>query len=161
MPTHQLKQFITALETFDFAASQERAVAENTDALAQYQVEQFSSGKDAENNPITLEGNGYNPFYADKKRKYGVGLGRVTDRVTLFLTGALYKETFASIASSKVTFSSRVPYWPELLRRTGDVTGLNEENRKDFAYSFLLPFVSKELKSKTGLSIKVGSKQLI
>lgn len=161
MPTHQLKQFITALATFDFAATQERAIATNLEPLVQYQVEQFASGKDAEGEPILLEGNGYNPFYADKKRKYGIGLGRVTDRVTLFLTGALYKETFASITSGKVLFSSRVPYWPELISRTGDVTGLNEENRKDFAYSFLLPFVSRELHRATGLSIKTGERILV
>jgi hypothetical protein len=160
MPTAQFKQFIDNLAAFNFGNAQDSAIQANTEALAQFQAEQFAQGKDKNNEPITLNGNGYNPFYADKKRKYGEGLGRVTDRVTLFLTGELYHELFASMKGKKVMFSSRVPYYKELISRTGDVTGLNTENAKDFAFEFVLPFVSKELNAKTGLRIKVGGNVL-
>lgn len=161
MPTQQFKQFIDNLRTFNFADAQDRAIQTNTETLAQYQVEQFAQGRDKNDKPILLEGHGYAVSTIIRKRLFGRGLGAIVDRITLFQTGALYRETFAKMQGKQVVFSSDVSYFKPLMQRTGDVTGLDEQNRIDFAFTYNLPFVSRELFKKTGLHIKVGERQLI
>lgn len=151
-----LKNFLTTIQSlsaFDFAGAQRTAISENTEVLADMQTEQFATGKDKEGEEILLEGNGYAFGTVVFKRLFGRGLGAVIDHVTLFQTGELYRQTFAEINMDKVTFSSRVPYWAELIQRTGDVTGINKENAREFANGFVLPFVNNQLKKQTGLII--------
>lgn len=145
---------INKIAAFNFATAQSEAIKTNTDVLADMQADQFAQGHDSRGEPILLNGRGYNLFYADKKRKYGVGLGAVTSRVTLFYTGELYKQLFASIVSGNVQIKSRVSYFPSLMSRTGDVTGLDYEHRVQFANEYVLVFVDKMLQKETGLRIK-------
>lgn len=157
MPLDQLEKLINNLSQFSFEAEQTKIIEENKDVLADLQAEQWGSiSKDYADRDIKLLDNpqydgGYRPFTIKKKKTEGTGLGRVTNRITLFQTGALYRELFTTITSGKYLLSSEVPYFKKLMKRTGDVTGLDEERRLKFAESYVLPGVKEVLKQKTGL----------
>lgn len=156
-----LQNFLTTIQSlsaFDFAASQRAAIVSNTEVLSDLQTEQFSQGTDKQGKKILLEGQGYAFSTIAYKRLFGRNLGAIVTRVTLFQSGMLYRNTFASINGDSVLFSSNVPYWGELLSRTGDITGLDRERAMEFANGFVLPYVGKQLYQKTGLKItsKVG-----
>jgi len=156
MPLPNFKRQIDALAAFDFGSAQKQSIEHNKEVLLNMQAEQFAKGVDKDDNEILLEGRGYAFSTIISKRLFGRGLGAVVMHVTLFQTGALYKQLFISIVGSKFSFSSRVSYFGELMMRTGDVTGINYENRLEFAEQFVIPFVSKELQATTGFKIKHG-----
>jgi hypothetical protein len=147
MSVAAFKNFIDNFSKLDLGKEQQRIINNNKDELLRLQLKQFEEGVDSKSEPILLEGKGYNPWYADKKRKYGIGIGQITDHVTLYLTGDLYRETFIQITNKEFYFTSRVPYFPELMRRTGDVTGLNLPSRQYFAEKFVLTGIEIVLKS--------------
>ena len=151
-----LQTLIRNLRTFDLAKEQEQIVVENKDALADLQAEQWGeTSKDYAGRDIKLldnPGGTYRPFTIEKKKSEGIGLGSVTNRITLFQTGALYKELFATISNGKFKLTSSVPYFNTLMRRTGDVTGLDYDQRLKFAETFVRPGIKTALKEKVGIS---------
>ena len=102
------------------------------------QAKQWAMGQDQTGEAITLNGHGYTPYTMDLKSKYGVGLGAVTDHVTLFQTGELYRTLRLDIENGNVIVSSPVPYEPELFARTGDVSGLQPANLEDYTHGPLI-----------------------
>lgn len=151
--------FIDKFQAFDFGAEQETIIEANKESLADLQAEQLAKGKDRNDEPILLKDNpdyefGYTPFTKDLKEKYGKGLGAVTDHVTFYQSGNLYRELFATVNKEEFTIESKVPYFGELIQRTGDeAMGLAEESKERFAENILLPKFNDVLTEKTGLAI--------
>jgi len=93
-----------------------------------------SDGKD-----ITLDGRGYTARTKDLKAKFGVGIGRITDFVTLYQTGTLYKTLELYTDQGFVFVKSPLPYAADLLKRTGEyVFGLTNENKTEYAFGAFL-----------------------
>ena len=155
MPVDNLKHLADSLRRFDLEKEQTKIIEEHKDVLADLQADQWGElSKDYAGRDIKLldnPGGVYRPFTIQKKRSEGRGLGSVTDRVTLFQTGALYRELFVTIASGKFSLSSSVPYFKKLMNRTGDVTGLDKDHRLEFAETYVRPGVKQALKQQTGL----------
>lgn len=156
MPLYNLEQLINNIQQFDLVTEQNKIIEEHKDVLADLQAEQWGSkSKDYAGRDIKLldnPGGGYRPFTIEKKRTEGFGLGAVTNRITLFQTGELYRSLFATITSSKFFLSSDVFYFKKLMKRTGDVTGLDHDERLKFAETYVRPGIKEVLKQKTGLS---------
>lgn len=148
-----LDALINNLETFDFEKEQTAIITANKDTLADLQAQQFAMGKDAKGQPIELIDNpeygyGYRPYTIFKKQSDGVGLGKITDRVTMFQSGRLYKEMTVniSVANSTYEIASKVPYWSALSKRVQtDALKLNEDNRRQFAEGIVLPNIEQRL----------------
>lgn len=148
-----LERFVENFGRFDWEAEQLKIIEENKYRLERLQAVQWSNSSDKEGKEVRLRDNelfgfGYSPVTIRLKKKYGVGLGRVTDHVTLFQTGALYREIFATITRVEFKLSSRVPYFTGLMLRTGDVTGLNLEMRTKFAEQIVLPSILRVYSEK-------------
>jgi hypothetical protein len=156
MPTNNLERLITNLQRFDLAAEQDKIIEDHKDVLADLQAEQWGERSvDNMDRPIKLLDNVkgvYRPFTIEKKNREGIGLGSVTSRITLFQTGELYKELFATVSNGKFFLSSSVPYFKKLMRRTGDVTGLDYDQRLKFAETYTRPGIRQVLKEKVGIS---------
>jgi hypothetical protein len=159
MPLDNLEHLITALQTLDVQKEQDAIIEAHKKSLADLQAEQWgSTSKDYAGRDIRLLDNvefdgGYRPFTIKKKTEEGFGLGRITDRITLFQTGTLYKNLFATITAGKFFLTSDVPYFKKLMRRTGDVTGLDADKRLEFAEAFVRPGMAAIIKEKTGLTL--------
>jgi hypothetical protein len=149
-----LDNLINRLDAFDFEAEQQLVVHENLDQLSELQKKQFAESKDANGQPIELKDNakygfGYRPFTIEQKKLYGIGLGRVTDRVTLYMSGDLFNEMFARIQGNTYEVASHVPYWSTLTNRLQkEATQLSEDNRRFFGETYVIPGVENALKEK-------------
>jgi hypothetical protein len=156
MPLEQLQTLVRNLQQFDLATEQNKIIEDNKDVLADLQAEQWAStSKDYAGREIRLldnAGGGYRPFTIQQKRLFGVGLGRITDRVTNYQTGELFRQMKTNIANGKFFFTSGVPYFKTLMKREGDPTGLDSEQRLKFAESYVQPGIKVVLKEKTGLT---------
>lgn len=87
----------------------------------------------------------------DLKQKYGVGLGRVVDHITLYQSGNLYRTLELYIDQKNIFVRSPAPYADKLIQRTTDkVFGLTPENKEEYAFGAFLnnlkPKVSDILK---------------
>jgi len=155
MALDQLQQFISDLDAFDFEASMSGVILDNKDIISDMVAAQLgSTSLDGNNNPVLLDGSGYADSTIRYKQEHGQGLGAITDRVTLYQTGELYKMIDTEVVVDEVQTMSDVPYYDELMQRTGeDVMKLNETNRIDFATEILMPAFSQEFLEKTGLQI--------
>ena len=155
MALNHLQTLINDLQQFDYGEALQTIVADNTQAYEDMQAEQMAMGKDVNGDPITLDGNPeYQPATIEHKKRFGQGLGTVTDRVTRYQTGALYRELFAKVTEGQVFLSSSVDYWDSLLQRIGSKgTGLDPEMRLRFAEQITIPRFRKMFYEKTGLVV--------
>jgi hypothetical protein len=108
-------------------------------------------GMQSNEEAITLDGRDYTPRTKDLKLKYGVGLGRVVEHVTLYSTGSFYKTLELYIDQKNIFVRSPVPYAPDLIKRTtSKIFGLTPENKKEYAFGAFLtnlkPKISEILK---------------
>jgi hypothetical protein len=156
MPTNNLERLITNLQRFDLATEQEKIIEDHKDVLADLQAEQWgSTSKDYAGRDIKLldnPGGAYRPFTVKQKRLFGVGLGSITDRITNYSTGKLFALLKANIQGGKFFFTSDVPYFKSLMRREGDPTGLDHDQRLKFAETYTRPGIRQVLKEKVGIS---------
>ena len=155
MPLDQLQQFINSLDAFDFEASLSSAIVTNKDVISDKVAEQLgSTSLDGDGNPVLLDGGGYAGATIRYKQDFGRGLGAVTDRVTLYQTGELYRMINTEVVVDEVNTMSDVPYYDELIQRTGEqVMKLNETNRLEFAQEYVMPAFAEYFMNKTGLQI--------
>lgn len=150
----QLDALINNLSAFSFEQEQQSIVHENLDLLSDMQKQQFAEGKDGKGEDILLldnakHGYGYRPFTIQQKQLFGEGLGRVTDRVTFFMTGELYSQVFARMNNNQFDIASHVEYWSTLIRRVQkEVNELNEDNRRFFGEKVIIPEISERIKDK-------------
>ena len=155
MALNGIRQLIDNLEAFSFEASLSSIIAENKDLISDRVADQIGrKSLDGDGEMITLDGSEYSDFTIRYKQEHGKGLGAVTDRVTLYQTGELYRMIETEVTIDDVTTMSNVPYYDELMERTGpQVMKLNETNRLEFAQEIVMPAFSEEFKEKTGLKI--------
>jgi hypothetical protein len=149
-----LKNKIQALTAFDFMAEQENIVRNNTDAIEKLQIDQWAEGKDRDGNPTSLDGvPAYEPSTIRYKQEHGIGLGAVTDHVTGYQTGALYSGLQVGVDNQELTFQSNVPYFKDLVERTGDIwLGLDKENRETFGQNVIINAIKGVFASKMGFT---------
>lgn len=159
MALDNLISLIDRLQRFDSHSELRAIVENNTDVIAELQKQQMSEGLDSNGKETVLKDNaafgfGYRPFTIRIKEEQGQGLGAVTDRVTGYMTGALYDSLKSNVAGEVFMQQSSVPYFNELKERTGPQwMGLNMGKRKVFAEEVTLPEFKKVLLDKTGLEL--------
>ena len=142
MPFSNLRRRIEKLEAFDMESEVTRIVQENGDWLVSRLRQQLAKGIDADLTPAL--GN-YGPFYADKtvlyKERHGVGLGKETGFVTNYMTGNFYLSLNIEVANNNFVFTSTVPYFYDILQRSGThrIVELNNQDLAYFSKYILLP----------------------
>jgi len=155
MPLGQFKKLIDNLRSFDFEKEQQEIVADNAEAITPYVLEQLAAGKDGDGKENTIFGRrGYSPKTVAIKEANGEGLGRVTSRITNYMTGEFYETMFAKVEGKTFEEDSPVSYFGDITLYSSDaLLEVNEENRKDFGQKIILPGITDRLLAKTGLLI--------
>lgn len=155
MPLGQFKKLIDDLRSFDFEKEQQEIVAANAEAITPYVLEQLAAGKDGDGKENTIFGRrGYSPKTVAIKEANGEGLGRVTDRITNYMTGQFYETMFTKVEGEVFEEDSPVDYFGDITLYSSDaLLEVNEENRKDFGQKITLPGITGRLLAKTGLLI--------
>lgn len=144
-----LQTLITAIKTYDFGNEMEKVIVDNKDALADLQAEQWAKGQDIYGKPIQP---GYAPFTIEKKKK-NTGLAAVTDHVTHFETGELYRSLEGKVQNKEYSIESPSFKLKAVEKRSDtNVVGLTDESKERFAEEITIPGVRKSFKAATGLS---------
>lgn len=150
MALNDLKNTIDKLHRFSFKDELQVIVQENAEEIANLQAKQLAEGVKSDGTEINPP---YRPYTIEQKRKYGVGLGRVTDHVTYYHTGDLYKSLEAKVTGDEYDITSSSLKFDKMKKRSGErVVGLNKSSKTIFAEEITLPNIKRVFKDKTGLS---------
>jgi hypothetical protein len=148
-----LTEIVNRLSSVDVMTLTGEAVVESKRDYLDLQLSQVSQGQDGKEKEILLDGNPYTAYTKDLKAKYGVGLGKVTDRVTLYQTGAMYKTADLNVNNENINVTFDTEYSSELLQRTGDITGLNDSNREVYINGGFITAFKALFEQKTQLQL--------
>lgn len=122
---------------------------ENTSgAISDLNAEQMSKGIKSDGNEITPP---YSLFTIIEKLRAGTGLGKVTDRVTLFQTGAFYRGIDTSVKGVDVITTSLDSKTPDLVSRYGaEIFGLSAPFKMEYIREVLtaayMAYIKDQLK---------------
>lgn len=103
-----------------------------------------------------IDGNGKSlkPYAAvtiKYKKKYGKGLGAITDRRTLFMTGKHYSDLFLTAKAGELLTGSDDPKSKFIQDREGSaIYKLNSDSKEDYAQEHF-PVFKREFEKLTGL----------
>jgi hypothetical protein len=136
MLTH-ITNKLEALRRFSFETEVVAIVEDNKDKLAVLQAQQLSQGVNSKGQQINPQ---YAPFTVAYKKQFGVGLGAITDRVTFYQTGDLYKRLYAAVDAKTYRMKADTFKFDKMIKRSGkDVVGLNSDSRRDFIMEVTRP----------------------
>lgn len=143
------------LETLDVTAIALDVLESKTEVIADLNAVQMSMSKRSDDSDIL-------PSYADLtiqiKQAEGIGLGAITDRVTLFMTGAHYRELFAALRGDVLEIASTVGYSEDLEEKydtaKGKIHWLNEDSKDELAESHTGPAFKEQVEKQTGLKFQ-------
>lgn len=141
-----LRNKINALRSFDFDKEQRTIIDANKDKLADLQAEQLAQGLKSDGSRITP---GYSAFTIQDKKANGTGLGAVTDRVTFFKTGELYRKLRADIQGSTFAIRADTFKFHKAIDRSGvNVVGLSRDSKEKFVLTYTRPGLLKAYEQK-------------
>jgi hypothetical protein len=144
-----LRKLITDIEAFDLPTEQRAIVESKKEVLADFQALVLAEGK---NNKGQVRDDQYAPLTEYIKTRFGQGLGRVTDRVTFYMTGRLYASLEVHISSKTYSVKSPLETWDKMVARIGEANyGLDPERQYRFFDEIVRPGVREVLIRKTGL----------
>lgn len=142
MPLNNLFKKIEAIELFDIEKETIDIINKNSFYITAMLRLQLQQGKDSEGNPVTIFGRDYysDRTVFDKEHGNYPALGKVTEYITNYRTGAFYM-SLVTKAEGRIFFTeSNVPYFEEILKRSGDVImKLNKEHLREFSQEILIP----------------------
>lgn len=91
----------------------EKAFGRTEEVLLDRVAEQMASGQTGDDKPIVSPYTGL-PFYSEAykryKKEHGIGIGKLTDRITFNLTGAHYRGLYTKVSGDVVVINSSVQY---------------------------------------------------
>lgn len=143
---------IRAIVEFDVVKETIEIIAINADYLSNLLRDQLAVGEDGNGKSVTVFGNTqYQPVTVWNKRQAGVGLGRVTEWITNFMTGDFYAGIHPLTDGKKLIFKSEVPYYEDIITQSGgSIMKLNDFHLNKFKQEILIPELDKRLKQRNG-----------
>jgi hypothetical protein len=141
-------ELLEALDQVNIPQIAEDAINETSQQAADILATQMATGI----NSIGQRLPDYSAFTVDFKQQYGVGLGKVSDRRTLYMTGEHYSELYVRAQGEEIEFGSHDPKSEFIQKREGnEIYGFNADSRETYA-----PITFEKFKEKfteqTGLN---------
>lgn len=144
-----LRTLRTNLKGFNLDKVQRRIIEENADVIADLQAAVLAEGKDKSGQVRQDE---YEPVTVRFKRDFGKGLGAVTDRVTFYMTGEMYKSFFTYLSAKTFEVRSPLDRYNKMIARIGEENfGLDYQRKMQYFEEINKPQVRLILYEKTGL----------
>lgn len=126
----------------------ELAINETAKQGADVLAAQLATGVNGNGNSLKP----YAPLTVQIKKKYGKGLGAVTDRRTLYMTGKHYADLYVTAKAGELLMGSDDPKSKFIQEREGDaIYKLNSDSKEDYAQEHF-PVFKREFTEATGLS---------
>jgi hypothetical protein len=151
MPLTGILNLVNNLRELDTQKEVQTIIERNGARINELQQEQLAAGIGRSGRVRVDE---YRPLTKLIKRERGVGLGAVTDRVTFFMQGNLYRSLRTVFRGTTFRTESPLPTFQKMLDRIGeDDYGLSPDQCEEFATGITIPEFGKVLEQRTGLKI--------
>lgn len=151
MALNGLRTLSKGLSELNLEREQLNAVEMYRDDIVLAQAEVLSEGKDKSGQSRADQ---YKPFTVQYKKEFGVGLGRVVDRVTFYMTGQLYQSLFAKITAKTFVVTSPLEKYDKMINRVGKENyGLDQKRIDYIRNTKIIPKLRDTIYSKTGIMI--------
>lgn len=126
------------------------AVMETKEAYLKLNSIQLANGLDKNGAPVKLDGKEeYAQSTIDYKNKYGVGVGAITDHITLYSKGFLHKSFDLSVSGDDIYIEAGTYYSGYVLFRSTDVVlGLNSGSRTEYIETSFESALINKVKNK-------------
>lgn len=141
MPITNAIQTLRSVRDFDVVTEAMKIINANGYYIASLLREQLALGKDSLGKPVTIFGRDFYRYRTIlKKEKFGIGLGKHTEWVTNYMSGRFYNSLKVLAENNTFSITSDVPYFPEILQRSGTVImELDEKHLTQFSNEILIP----------------------
>ena len=152
MPFDNLYRKIAAIESFDLVTETMSIIRENEDTiLSLVRGQMGSKGTTVDGKFIKAKfGNTYRDRTVFNKEQHGVGLGKKTDHITLFMTGEFYASLQIAIAGTTFNITSNVPHFKEINAwNENKLLGLDKQNLLYFRDNYIIPQLRERFKAKS------------
>lgn len=141
MPLTNFYNKIVRLQTFDVLKETMEIINANAEEIKVLLINQLQRGKDGKKQNVTVFGRDY---YADKtvfeKERHGVGLGKLTEWITNYMTGSFYNSLVVKTSGTVFDIKGEVEYFPDIIKRSGTVImQLDIDSLEIFKQKFLAP----------------------
>lgn len=132
--------FLQKLTAAKIAEIARQVLEDNADVLADLNAQQLAQGISSDGEATTLYGNDYYAPLTVELKTGKPGLSGVTDRVTGYDTGSLYRNLYARVQGEKIEYGSTSDT-AELFedQASNRIYGPTEENRIEFIETVLQP----------------------
>ncbi|WP_430900466.1 MULTISPECIES: hypothetical protein [unclassified Paraflavitalea] len=128
-----------------------RAFKSTEEPMLSLVAEQMAAGKTGADQVIVSPYTG-EPYYSESYKKYkqiyGVGIGKVTDRITLNLTGAHYRSLYTRMKGNQVEIGSTLDYGVEFNKNNPELYQLGTQLGQDYINDHLEPAFWDEMKKE-------------
>lgn len=139
------------IRAFDVNKATDKVVGDTLGAYADLNAEQMSQGLRADGKEIIPS---YKPLTIRMKQLFGVGLGRVTDRVTLFDKGDFYKGIHTELRGQTIETTSSDEKRIGLEEKYGDIFGLSQRYKQEYVEEYVRPYWKEVVEREVGLKLK-------
>src|SRR5882672_2842088 len=142
MPLNNLSRLIRALEVFDVEKETIDIINKNEFYITALLRTQLQEGKDSDDKPVTIFGRDYysDRTVFDKEHGNYPPLGRQTQWITNYQTGAFYASLRTIAEGRTFKTESDVAYFDKILERSGDkIMKLNKKHLAEFTREVLIP----------------------
>lgn len=144
-------ELLNNLNALDIETIASETVSDVTEVIADLNATQLSEG-------LRADGSETLPSYSGTTvgvKKGKSGLSGITDRVTLYDTGAFYRGLYASVQGTEIEYGSRDGKADKLQEKystsKGSIFGLNEDSKDELVTGHLEPTWHKKISEATGL----------
>lgn len=127
-----------------------KVVSDTSESYSDLNAEQMSQGLRADGNEIIPS---YRPLTIRMKQLFGKGLGRVTDRVTLYNEGDFYRGIKTEVKGLRIETTSTDAKRQTLEDKYGDIFGLSPQFKQEYIEEYVRPFWSEIMQEQTGLKL--------
>ena len=150
MPFDDFYKKLEVLSDFDIEAETIDIINKNGYYIEGLIRLQLQEGKDGRDENVKVFGRDY---YSDRtiqdKRYNGIGLGKQTEWITNYMTGAFYSSLRTITEGETFETISPLDYFQDILNRSGSVImELNEKHLKEFSEEILFPELQKRFNSR-------------
>ena len=152
-----ISQLIERLQKLNESVPQiiANSIEQTKESFLALNASQLADGNSS-NGKTTLDGSDfYRPSTVRRKKKYGVGLGSVTDHITLYDSGQMHRSESLTVDGGKIVTDFNTDYSEFVLARTGtDVLALNPENKATYIFGDMFQAVKNQVEEITQLTMQ-------
>lgn len=154
MPFNNFYKKIAAIESFDITRETMAIIRENEETILNLVRGQLGSKGIRGDGKFTRAkyGNTYRDSTVLHKEREGIGLGKKTDFVTMFMSGEFYASLKLVTAGTTFTVTSSVPYFEEIQSwNNGKLTELDRHNLIYLRDTIIVPELQRRFRQKSAI----------